>query len=235
MDRREHLKLLITGSIGAGFLIPPSFSEEDLETSKKIIQDTLYGRTEAERQRDEQLHSETFFTEHEQKTVEVLCDIIIPADEDSGSATDVGVPEFIEFMMKDAPYMQVPTRGGLMWLDNQSKKRFNKVFIESSSSDQHKLIDEIAYPEEAEPEMEYGVRFFNHMRNLTATGFFTTKEGIQYLDYRGNHSNLWDGVPRKTLEKHGLSYDQKTLNETLKAEEYRKVAEWDDEGNLIRD
>lgn len=234
MDRREHLKLLLTGSLGTGLLITSPFTEEDLEISKKIIQESSYGRTEEERRRDERLHSETFFTEHEMKTVEVLCDIIIPADEVSGSAAEAGVPEFIEFMMKDLPTLQTPTRGGLMWLDAQSRNRFGSAFIDCSSGEQEELIEEIAYPDKAKPEMGYGVRFFNRMRNLTATGFFTSEMGIKDLGYVGNRANLWDGVPEEIQKKHGLSYDQELLEKYLKPEEYSKIAEWDEKGNLIR-
>lgn len=236
MDRREHLKLLLTGTLGSGLFLGSTISEEDLETSKKIIRQNGggYGRTEAERKRDERLHSETFFSEHELATVAVLSDIIIPADEVSGSATDAEVPAFIEFMMKDLPYMQVPTRGGLMWLDNQCKKHFGKVFVDCSSSQQIEIIDEIAYPDKAEPEMEYGVRFFNRMRNLVATGFFTTEMGIEDMGYKGNRANQWDGVPKEVLDKHGLSYDQKTLKECVQNNERGLVAEWDKDGKLIR-
>ncbi len=234
MDRREHLKLLLAGSLGAGLFAATSCSSEDRKTSEQIIAEGSYGRTETERQRDRKLASETFFTEHERATVEALCDIIIPADEVSAGAVEAGVPDFIEFMMKDIPSMQVPARGGLMWLDNQCKQRYGKAFVNCSSSEQLEMIDDIAYPDKAKPEMAYGVGFFNRMRNLTATGFFTSEIGVKDLGYQGNQANLWDGVPQHVLEKHGLSYDQKTLDECLRPEERAKVAEWDEEGNLIR-
>lgn len=234
MNRREHLKLLLAGSVGAGLFLTTSCTEEDMETSRKIISDGSYGRTEKEALRDEKLHGETFFTEAERKSVEVLSDIIIPADDISGSATEAGVPDFIEFMMKDIPSMQVPTRGGLMWLDNQCRQRYGNSFVDCSAAEQKEIIDEIAYPDEAKPEMQYGVRFFNRMRDLTSTGFFTSQMGVEDLGYQGNRTNLWDGVPDEVLEKYGLSYDQKTLDECLRPEERHLVAEWDDNGNLIR-
>lgn len=243
MDRREHLKLLLSGSLGAGaglFMTGASdVSAKDLETSKKIIADSKnqegYGRTEAEKKRDAKLFAEeSFFTEHEMKTVAVLSDIIIPADDVSGSATDAGVPEFIDFMMKDLPYMQVPTRGGIMWIDNQCRKRFGKVFIKCSSKQQMELVDLIAWPDKAKPDMEYGVNFFNRMRNLVSTGFYTSKMGIEDLGYKGNQANAWDGVPENVLKKHGLSYDKKTLDECVRNEERGLVAEWDKDGNLLR-
>lgn len=234
MDRREHLRLLLTGSLGAGLLTATSCSTEDRKTSEQLISESSYGRTEKERLRDQQLASETFFSDHERATVEVLCDIIIPADEVSAGATEAGVPDFIEFMMKDIPSMQVPTRGGIMWLDNQCRQRFGKAFVDCSSSEQLELVDQIAYPDQAKPEMGFGVRFFNRMRDLTATGFYTSEMGVNDLGYEGNHANLWDGVPQQVLERHGLAYDARTLETSLQPEERARLAEWDEEGNLIR-
>jgi len=233
MDRREYLKLMLAGSVGTGLLIATSCTDEDQALSEKIISDNSYGRIPEELQRDNELREAVFFTAHERKTIEILCDLIIPADEVSGGATDAGVPDFIEFMMKDIPSMQVPTRGGLMWLDNQSRKLYNKDFVDCSTSDQQQLIEEIAYPQEGDEEMQYGVRFFNRIRDLTATGFFTSEIGIEYLGYQGNRATMWDGVPPHVLKNHGMSYDQKTLDESLKPENRTKIAEWDDEGNLL--
>jgi len=232
MDRREYIKLMLAGSVGTGLFMATSCTDEDRDISEKIISDNSYGRTQEELLRDNKLKEAVFFTEHERKTIAVLSNLIIPADEVSGSATDAGVPDFIEFMMKDIPSMQVPTRGGLMWLDNQSRQRYNSNFVDCSETDQQELIDDIAYPQQAKKEMQYGVRFFNRMRDLTATGFFTSEMGIDDLDYQGNRTTVWDGVPQQVLEKHGLSYDQKTLDECLKPENRTKIAEWDDNGNL---
>ncbi len=235
MDRREHLKLLFAGSIGTGLLLS-SCTEEDRDTSRQIITENSesYGRTAEELLRDERLQSETFFTDHERETVEVLVDLIIPADETSGSATEAGVPDFIEFMMKDLPSMQTPTRGGLMWVDGQCRQRFGEPFTDCSKSQQKDVLDDIAYPDEARDDMQFGVRFFSRMRDLTATGFFTSQMGVEDLDYKGNRANIWDGVPQQVLDKHGLSYNQKTLDECLQADEINKIAEWDKAGNLLR-
>lgn len=234
MDRRDHLKLLLAGSFGAGFLMSGGCTEEDRRTSEELLRSGGgYGRTPEEVDHDERLRSETFLTDREMQMVAVLADIIIPADETSGSATDVGVLDFIEFMMKDYPPFQVPTRGGLMWLNNQCRSRFGSEFLDCSEAQRMEVIEDIAWPDTASPEMEYGVRFFNRMRNLTATGFFTSEQGIEYLGYMGNRPGFWDGVPEEVLRKHGLSYDQKTLDECIKPEERARIAEWDDEGNLL--
>lgn len=235
MDRREHLKLLLAGSVGAG-LFMTSCTDEDRKISEAIINRENgfgYGRTEEEKEYDRRLHSTTFFTDSEIEMIEILADIIIPADEESGSATDAGVPDFIEFMMKDMPQLQVPTRGGLMWLNNECNKRFDKIFTECSELQRLELIDDIAWPDEADPDMMFGVRFFNRMRDLVSTGFFTSRIGVEYLGYKGNTPGFWDGVPEDVLHKHGFTYDQKTLDECIKAEDRYRIAEWDDDANLI--
>lgn len=235
MDRREHLKLLLAGSFGAG-LFMTSCTKEDREKSEEIIERGAgfgYGRTDEEKKRDRRIHEETFFTDAEMEMVEILSDIIIPADEESGSATDAGVPDFIEFMMKDYPSFQVPTRGGLMWLNNECNRRFGKTFVECSESERMEVIDDIAWPDEADEDMLYGVRFFNRMRDLVSTGFFTSEMGVEYLGYEGNRPGFWDGVPEEVLKKHGFEYDQKTMDETIKAEDRHRVAEWDEYGNIV--
>src|SRR5690606_38561187 len=126
---------------------------------------------------DEKLMAEKFFHPEELTTIGILADIIIPRDEHSGSATDAKVPEFIEFIVKDQPEYQLPMRGGLKWLDIKSYKMFKRSFSDASDAQRIELVELIAYPEKAAPENSAGVSFFNTMRNLTATGFFTSKIG----------------------------------------------------------
>ncbi len=234
MDRRENIKLLLTGSIATGFLLGTGCNPGEKSIDSQDIIPTLnYGRTSDEILHDEKMLSEVFFTEKERKMVEILVDIIIPKDEISGSATDAGVPDFIEFMMKDYPNFQLPIRGGLQWLESMSLKRYNQSFTALNEQQRMNIIDEIAWPDKATPEMAYGVRFFNLMRNLTCTGFFTTEMGIKDLDYQGNTPNQWDGVPQEVLDKYGLSYDERTLQICVDIKEQHKIAQWDEEGNLI--
>jgi gluconate 2-dehydrogenase gamma chain len=173
-------------------------------------------RTKEELIREAKLVSETFFDEHEMKTISILADIIIPKDGTSGSATDAKVPDFIEFIVKDMPRHQTPMRGGLKWLDVQCLKRFNADFASCSSSQQIEMVDDIAYPEKAKPELQQGVAFFNLMRDLTACGFFTSEIGIKDLGYAGNRPNQWDGVPQEVLDQYGMKYDERTLAESVK-------------------
>lgn len=214
MDRRKYLKTLAVGSVGAGILIQscePAQKETASQPAKASID-----RTPDELARDQKLKSETFFNEHEMATIAVLADIIIPKDDKSGSATDAGVPDFIEFIVKDKPELQTPMRGGLRWLDLQCMKRYDKSFIDCGNDQQIEMIDEIAFPEKAKPELQQGVAFFNTMRDLTATGFFTSKIGIEDLGYVGNQPNQWDGVPQEVLDQYKLKYDERTLQESVK-------------------
>ena len=164
------------------------------------------------------LAMDRYFTEHELATITVLADIIIPADEVSGSASEAGVPEFIEFIVKDMPHYQVPMRGGLSWLDVQCLKRFDKSFVGCSEVQKLEMIDLIAYPERKNisSELKPGISFFNLMRNLTATGFFTSEIGVKDLGYVGNVATQWNGVPDDVLKQYGLAYTEKELRECVK-------------------
>ncbi len=217
MDRRKYLKSLVVGGAGAGLLLQ-SCGPEAKEEVKEVTKTFTIDRTPDELKRELKLISEKFFDEHEMKTISILSDIIIPKDEKSGSATEAGVPDFIEFISKDMPHYQIPLRGGLKWLDIQCMKRFNADFASCTSQQQIEVVDEIAFPEKAKPEMQQGVAFFNTLRDLTACGFFTSKIGIDDLGYVGNKPNQWDGVPQDVLDQYGKKYDERTLAESVKFE-----------------
>ena len=215
MDRRKYLKTLAVGSVGAGLLIQCEPKTETAATAPPASNFT-YDRTKEELEREKKLQAEKFFDEHEMKTITVLGDIIIPKDDVSGSASEAGVPAFIEFIVKDMPHYQTPLRGGIKWLDIQCMKRFEADFASCNAQQQIEIVDEIAFPEKAKPEMQQGVSFFNTMRDLTACGFFTSKIGIEDLGYAGNKPNQWDGVPKEVLEQYGLKYDDRTLEISVK-------------------
>lgn len=234
MNRRENLKLLFTGSLASGFLLTTGCAPDTKSVEHKPVLGTSpgYGRTPEEIIYDEQLNSSTFFTDEERKKIELLADIIIPADDKSGSATEAGVPDFIEFMMKDMPGYQVPMRGGLLYLDYRADELFETSFLEATDAQRIQIIDEIAYPDKAAPEMEGGVRFFNMLRNLTATGFFTSRMGFDDLGYVGNQPNVWDGVPQHVLDKYSVQYEEKYAKVYLDPLTRNQIPQWDDEGNL---
>ena len=233
MDRRENIKVLLAGTVATGFLISSGCAPDDIKKSESIIAAGLYGRTPKEIEVDSKLMADTFFSDHEKKIVSLISEIIIPKDDVSIGATEAGVTDFIEFMVKDYPKFQLPLRGGLMWLENLSWATFDNSFVVITPEQRIILVDKIAWPDTAEEDMLYGVKFFNLMRNLVCTGFFTSKEGIKDIGYVGNRPNQWDGVPAEVLKKHGLSYDEKTLKECLKIEDQHKIVQWGEKGNII--
>ncbi len=207
MNRRDSLKaigLLATGT--AAVLATNSCNEQNgkIKDTKANGTDQLPGVQDFEYERTQQLHAEKFFTDHEMATITVLADIIIPKDDISPSASEVGVPDFIEFIVKDMPQNQIPMRGGLKWLDVYAQKKFGNPFIQCKEAQQIAIVDEIAYPSKAKPEVAQGVSFFSRMRNLTASGFYTTPEGIKDLGYVGNKPGVWKGVPEDILKEHGF-------------------------------
>ncbi len=233
MDRRETIKSMLIGSIAGGLII--TGCQPGTKEGSNAAENATghYGRTEKEKEHDENVKAASFFSEHELITIAVLCDLILPATATAGSANEAGVPEFIEFIVKDIKSHQLPLRGGLMWMDHRSLNLHNKSFAECSPDQQKMLLDEIAYPDKAAPEIEQGVNFFNRMRNLVLTGYYTTRMGIDDLGYQGNTPNEWDGVPEAVLAKHGLSYDPAWLAKCVDQDKRNVIAEWDSHGNLI--
>jgi hypothetical protein len=161
------------------------------------------------------LAQEKFFTAEEMATITILGDIIIPKDAVSGSASDAKVPDFIEFIVKDMPKHQIPMKGGLRWLDMQCLTRYEKAFKDCSHQQQIEMVDMIAYPKKAKPEMSQGVEFFKLMRNLTATGFYTSEIGVKDIGYAGNSPTQWNGVPNDVLKQYNKSYTEKELKECV--------------------
>ena len=208
MKRREILKNISLGSLGLAATPSGELAASYIDGTLTIAPEKPIvvpnGRLKEEAIRDARLKAEKFFTPHELQTVAVLSDIIIPADAKSGSATQSGVPAFIEFMMKDQPQHQDKMRGGLMWLDIESKKRFSKKFVLCSKTQQIEIVDDIAYPEKVKPAFRHGASFFSHIRNFVVTGFYTSPIGFKDLGYMGNVPNQWEGVPEEVVAKYGL-------------------------------
>lgn len=217
MDRRKSLKLIATGAVAVPAVIAGCNTDEKKAGAGKAEKSefNLDRNPDELKYEKEILAKEKFFTDHEMATITVLGDIIIPRDEISGSASEAKVPEFIEFIVKDMPQHQVPMKGGLRWLDLQCMKRFEKSFKDCTLQQQVELIDQIAYPKKAKPEMSQGVQFFRLMRDLTATGFYTSEIGIKDVGYQGNQPTQWNGVPADVLAQYKLAYTEKELKECI--------------------
>ena len=206
MNRRESLKAIGLTAVSTGVLLEACKTDNKKTTAATATtaNDNNAGREAFEVERNKKLNEERFFTDHEMLTITALADIIIPKDEKSGSASDAKVPEFIEFIVKDIPSHQVPMRGGLRWLDIQCLNRYNNTFKDTTAEQQLEMVNDIAWPENVKPGMEQGVAFFNRMRDLTASGFFTSEMGVKDLGYAGNMPNKWEGVPADILKQYGL-------------------------------
>jgi len=229
MDRRKSIKALLIGTVSTGVLVEACKNEE----KKEVLADdkakvTGINRMKEEAEYEKEVAGKKFFTDHEMATITVLADIIFPKDDISGSATDAKVPEFIGYIVNDMPEHQTPLRGGLRWLDMECLKRFEKGFTDCSKEQQIQVIDDIAYPEieyvengkkikkgNLKPGMQQGASFFSLLRDLTATGFYTSAIGVKDVGYIGNAPNQWNGVPADVLKQYGLAYTEKELKECV--------------------
>jgi hypothetical protein len=139
-----------------------------------------------------------FFAPRGYKTLQTLCQTIIPADADTGGAIEAGAPEFIDLLTSENKDYQRVLGGGIYWLDNTCTDRYGKLFLDCSADQQKEILDLIAYRKNAEsnPALGPGVEFFSFLRNMTADGFFTSEIGIKYLGYIGSdYLNDFPGCP----------------------------------------
>jgi gluconate 2-dehydrogenase gamma chain len=216
MDRRKSIKTLLIGAAGTGVLV-----EACKSTDKKQVMASADVAVNADRMQEEKDYisklnaGAAFFTAHEMKVITLLGDIIMPKDAVSGSASEAKVPEFIEFIVKDMPEHQTPLRGGLRWLDMQCFRQFNQSFTDITDQQRLTMVDQIAYPDKAAPDMKFGVSFFNKMRDLVTTGFYTSEMGVKDLGYMGNVPNQWNGVPDDVLKQYGYAYSERELKECV--------------------
>lgn len=216
MDRRKSIKALVVGTVATGVVVQACKSSDDKKVAAEA-EALLADRMQEEKDHLKKVEAEPeFFTTHELATITVLSDIIVPKDAISGSATEAKVPEFIAFIVKDMPEHQTPMRGGLRWLDMQCFKQFDKAFVDCTAADRIKMVDQIAYPEKADSKNKQGVTFFNLIRDLTLTGFYTSEMGVKDLGYAGNIPNKWNGVPAEVLKEKGLAYTDKENKECVR-------------------
>jgi hypothetical protein len=202
IERREVLKRLGAAPVAAGFAL----SEARAQRAHEHVHRESGGAADA------QPWERRFFTDGEWMAVGVLADLVLPADDRSGSATEAKVPEFIDFTLSDElvevrerEEMQTAVRGGLAWLDRECRTRFARPFGECADGERREVLDDIAWPARAAPGMSQGVAFFNLFRDLVASGFWTSKMGMDDIGYRGNTFVAeWNGCPPEVLAKLGL-------------------------------
>jgi gluconate 2-dehydrogenase gamma chain len=153
-----------------------------------------------------------FFTQRELRTTRVLADDVIPRDERSGSASDAKVAEFMDYNLsveETTPETRVAWRGGLRWMDTESRRRFGVPYASASAAQRHQILDDIAWPDRVRPEMRHGAAFFARFRDMAAAGFFSSAVGFKDLQYMGNtFVPEWNGCPEAALKKLGVSYGE---------------------------
>jgi Gluconate 2-dehydrogenase subunit 3 len=218
IGRRSALRLIGSAPIAVAFTLGANEAATAAEKAATAVKAAAAGKA----------YVPKFFNPQEWKTVRILVDMIIPKDERSGSATDAGVPEFMDYLMNDPTdtdlqreRRQTAMRGGLAWINSVSEKRFGHGFAEATEAERTAILDEIAYSkdeQEDEAEMreprdlrvmvKHGPSFFNSFRDLTASGFWSSKMGVEDLGYMGNRFVAeWKGAPPEVLAKLGLSSD----------------------------
>jgi gluconate 2-dehydrogenase gamma chain len=203
LGRRAALKLVGAAPLVAGFAL----GEAQAQSAHAHV------RRQARRGRG---YEPQFFTPHEWAAVRLLADLVIPADERSGSAGDALVPEFMDTILVDdlaepreRERNQTAMRGGLAWLERRSAELYGKSFVEAGDAERRALLDEIAWPEKAPPALSQGVAFFDAFRDLTASGFWSSKLGVDDLEYTGNaFVPRWTGCPPQVLRKLGLEAEE---------------------------
>ncbi|HEY6223165.1 MAG TPA: gluconate 2-dehydrogenase subunit 3 family protein [Gemmatimonadales bacterium] len=195
MKRRDAVQLLAAAPFIGRLPLPPGAAERGSKFVRELLADPV------------QTYTPQFFTAHEWQTVRVLVDLIIPKDARSGAATDAGVPEFMDFILIAYPDNQLWMRGGLAWLDTECHDRFGTDFLGAAAPQRGALLDDIAWPDKAPPGLHHGVEFFNHFRDFTASGFFSSQIGVADLQYKGNvFVAEWQGCPPEQLAKLGVRY-----------------------------
>ena len=211
LDRRSALRLLGGAPLAVGFGLSAATVQTAHAQATKAVAAAARG----------QAFKPRFFTPHEWQTVRVLADLIIPRDARSGGANDAGVPEFMDFVMLDPveeartrEWRQTTMRGGLAWLDQECRDRFGKDFLSAAENERTQVLDDIAYrtkegaPRVDRPELRAGQSFFEWFRDLTSSGFWSSKMGVDDLGYVGNQPFLWNGPPAEVLRKLGLDGGQ---------------------------
>src|SRR3989454_8812267 len=175
MKRRDAVRVLAVAPVAAALRwTPESVRDASARAREALARGTPYEPKQ--------------FTAHEWDTVRLLVDLIVPKDERSGSATEAGVPEFMDFMLGDDPDLQTPVRGGLAWLDHECDDRYGRTFVTCTAAERAALLDAVPWPAKAKPEHAAGVAFLNRLRDLTASGLFSSHLGGRAPPYSGNHS-----------------------------------------------
>lgn len=173
-DRRTVLEMIAKAAVASQF---PGFS--------RWVFAAEHGHSEAPAQSRPANYNPLFFSPHEYQTIDVVTEMIIPKDESAG-ALDAGVSEFIDFMAAHGETeIQEPIREGLQWLDAKAKESTGKDFADLAPDEQTAILSKVAHPRQDEAGDPQGRAFFQLIRRYTVMGYYTTRVGLEQLNYPG--------------------------------------------------
>jgi gluconate 2-dehydrogenase gamma chain len=189
VSRRDVLRTLAAGAVGGSVLqvIPAKAAEYAHQMVHKEKAAAPAGK-----------YAPKFFDAHQYETLNSLCDTIIPKDEKSGGAIEAGAPEFIDLLTSENEEYQLKLGGGLLWLDTHCVDQYEKTYLQCTPEQRKEVLDLIAFRKNAKKDhsLSQGVAFFAFLRNMTCDGFYTSKIGIEDLQYIGNVARgEWPGCP----------------------------------------
>jgi gluconate 2-dehydrogenase gamma chain len=189
VSRRDVLRTLAAGAVGGSVLqvIPAKAAEYAHQMVHKEKAAAPAGK-----------YAPKFFNAHQYETLHSLCDTILPKDEKSGGAVEAGTPEFIDLLTSENEEFQLQLGGGLLWLDARCVDQYGKVYLDCAPDQQKEILDLIAYRKNAKADasLSQGVAFFAFLRDMTCDGYYTSKIGIEDLQYMGNVARSeWPGCP----------------------------------------
>jgi hypothetical protein len=175
LERREVLRIMALAAAASSF---PGFSRWSFACGHAVP-----GLLQVQRR----AYTPRFFSPGEYATIERLAELILPSDDGPG-AREAGVAEFIDFMVASDPGVQVRFRYGLTWLDARARSLHGAAFRELDAAAQAAILERLAYRDKHQAGDEEGRVFFKTMRTHTLMGFYTSKIGLQHLDYPGLRS-----------------------------------------------
>ena len=133
------------------------------------------------------------FTEHETKTLRLLCETIVPG------ASQGGAFEYIDLLSSHNDELKAIYTGGIAWLDRKMEARVNAIWVDAKAADQKAMLDIIAYRMNSDA-YGPGVRFFDWARKMTVDAYYTSAAGIKELGYKGNGGMSEFKTPPEAIE-----------------------------------
>jgi hypothetical protein len=160
----------------------------------------VHNHAAAEKKKSTGVYKPKLFNEREYKTIGRLSELIIPADEVSGSALEAGAPEFIDLIGSHNEDLATQLLGGLAWLDRAMESKYGSPFLSATPQQQAEMLDVIAFRKNATPENRSGIVFFDWMRRLTTDAFYTSPIGIKDVGYMGNKGMTVFQIPAAAID-----------------------------------